>query len=542
MSSILTSILLLACAPDSSVEPAVSVQEASLRSAPFTSVAGGFQSLRDPVLLALQPQEDAAGNTPLGGAVVDLDADGWLDVVGLSSTAGPMLWFAGSYGALEVGRDLGVDFEPLGSVASIHSCDLDADGGPELILAGVEGLGIYSMDAAGALEAWEHGIDWVAGDTHLHVACRDLDLDGDLDLWFTGFGEQYGFYEPDGSGGLLPNVSGAYNQLWLGDGEGGFTAAEGALTADRGATMHSLWFWLDGAPVLLESVDHVYSPGSHPDNRPTRLYGWDGEQWVLERELGPQVVAPMGAAMLEWDGRQVLVQSEIGQPSVEAVTSAGGAIQSYAAGAVLGCMADVESDAVSGVNWSVLAVDLAGSGAPQDLLLSTGNLSALEFDLGGIQQSDQRSRLYRGEDCAVSDFDALHGEPSEAESRGMARGDLNNDGIPDVVVFNTNEPPYVLYGEGTEASRLVVELEDLRSNNRQGVGARVSVFLPTGEVIESTLDPSGVGSYSASQPALFMGMGAHEEIEKIEVSWADGGGDCFEGPFPAHARLKLMRL
>jgi hypothetical protein len=114
-----------------------------------------------------------------------------------------------------------------------------------------------------------------------------------------------------------------------------------------------------------------------------------------------------------------------------------------------------------------------------------------------------------------------------ASARGMAYGDLFNDGHLDVVVNNMDAPPSLLRnvvqnGNHWIAFRLVGAgaTAGKRGSPRDGVGA--AVFVTAGG-IRQRADVFAGGSYaSSSDQRPHFGLGKATKIDKIEIRWPDG--------------------
>ncbi len=107
--------------------------------------------------------------------------------------------------------------------------------------------------------------------------------------------------------------------------------------------------------------------------------------------------------------------------------------------------------------------------------------------------------------------------------RGLAFGDLNNDGWMDAVVTVLGGHPLVLMNRGGKLHWLTITLRGTRSN-RDGLGARVRV---NGQTRFATT----AGSYlSANDKRLHFGLG-DSDIATVDVSWPSG----------AHQTLKDVR-
>ena len=61
-----------------------------------------------------------------------------------------------------------------------------------------------------------------------------------------------------------------------------------------------------------------------------------------------------------------------------------------------------------------------------------------------------------------------------------------------------------------------------RRANRQGLGARVRVYLADGRTLDNHAT-TAVGYGSASEPLVRFGLGASDRVKKLEVHWPGGG-------------------
>ena len=105
-------------------------------------------------------------------------------------------------------------------------------------------------------------------------------------------------------------------------------------------------------------------------------------------------------------------------------------------------------------------------------------------------------------------------------ARGLAVGDLDNDGRVDVVVTTNGGPAYVLHNEtATPNHWLSLNLVGHKSN-RDGIGAVVKV-VTKGCTQYTTVSTSG--SYlSSSDKRAHFGLGMATVADRIEIRWPSG--------------------
>lgn len=105
-------------------------------------------------------------------------------------------------------------------------------------------------------------------------------------------------------------------------------------------------------------------------------------------------------------------------------------------------------------------------------------------------------------------------------SRGMAVGDIYNDGRVDAVVNTNGGPAHILRNQTAGQNHwLTLKLVGHKSN-RDGIGAEVKVVTPQGA---QWVTVTTAGSYlSSSDPRPHLGMGANRMAENVQIHWPSG--------------------
>ncbi len=105
--------------------------------------------------------------------------------------------------------------------------------------------------------------------------------------------------------------------------------------------------------------------------------------------------------------------------------------------------------------------------------------------------------------------------------RGLATGDFNRDGRPDLVVTQVARPPIILINQTHQLGRaLAVRLEGV-ATNRTAIGARVEIW-HEGKPLATQLQVPVRGYYSQSSSEWIVGLPLSIETVTIKVSWPDG--------------------
>jgi hypothetical protein len=105
-------------------------------------------------------------------------------------------------------------------------------------------------------------------------------------------------------------------------------------------------------------------------------------------------------------------------------------------------------------------------------------------------------------------------------ARGVAFGDLDNDGFLDVAINCNNEPAVLLRNTGNGNHWLSINTVGSRSN-RDGIGARIRIVSESG--LQQWARVSTASSYlSASDKRVHFGLGADRAVRLLEITWPSG--------------------
>ena len=191
--------------------------------------------------------------------------------------------------------------------------------------------------------------------------------------------------------------------------------------------------------------------------------------------------------------------------------------------------AGVALPALPWVKWGTAFVDFDNDGW-LDLITVSGHVypqvDALPSGGGYREPKILQLNQKDGTFCDASD----QAGPALMErrvSRGLAAGDLFNDGNVDVVIGDIDGAPMILRNHGVPGRHWVsFELAGARSN-RLALNARISVtaggMTQTGEV------HSGGSYLSQNDLRLHFGLGTADRIDSVTIHWPSGKGETITG-------------
>jgi tetratricopeptide (TPR) repeat protein len=110
--------------------------------------------------------------------------------------------------------------------------------------------------------------------------------------------------------------------------------------------------------------------------------------------------------------------------------------------------------------------------------------------------------------------------------RGLAVGDLDNDGLPDLVIVAEGQPLAYFHNRGPAGHFATFQLEGAApGSNRDAVGARLTITASGHRQVAQRV--GGSSFLSANDGRLHFGLGQATRLETIEVRWPSGHVDRY---------------
>ncbi len=503
------------------------------------------------------PRKQLPETSSGGVGLLDYDGDGWLDVYFIQGgpfppdpehpNSGDRLYRNQGDGRfVDVTERAGLARVARGYGHGIAVGDYDNDGDADVFVTRWRSYALYRNRGDGTFEdATESSGLGGPRDWPTSAAWADLDNDGDLDLYVCHYlewdAEHPRLCKPQGTDDdnrleyctprqfralpdhLFRNDNGRFVDVST---VAGITAAD---TEGRGFGVVAADVDNDGRVDLFVANDTTANFLFHNEG------GLKFTECALSAGVGSNAnggfQAGMGAACGDLDGD--------GQPDLF-VTNFYGESTTYYHN--LGGMFE---DATKAVGLAAPSRYLLGFGI---VLFDANNDGYLDVMTANGHVNDERPRfpyempaqlLVSGPQHKLKDVSATSGPPWQAlrVARGLAAGDLDNDGLVDALLIAQNAPAAWFHNQSKGGHFLTLRLEGTMSN-RDAVGARVEVITSAGR--RHVAQRLGGGSFqSASDGRLHFGLGSSESIRSVEVRWPSGRVDRFQKLQLDHAyRLK----
>jgi hypothetical protein len=180
------------------------------------------------------------------------------------------------------------------------------------------------------------------------------------------------------------------------------------------------------------------------------------------------------------------------------------------------------------LGWGTMFLDVDNDGWP-DLLLVNGHVYP-EVDKNNLGSNYEEPRiLYHNlGKGAFADISAGAGPgiSARASSRGLAIGDLWNDGRISAVITNLNTLPSLLVNQVRSANHWIGIRTVGTKSNRDGIGARISVTAGTRTLVDEVR--SGSSYNSSSDMRVHFGLGSATKVNSVQVRWPSGLQEHFD--------------
>ena len=180
------------------------------------------------------------------------------------------------------------------------------------------------------------------------------------------------------------------------------------------------------------------------------------------------------------------------------------------------------------LGWGTMFFDFDNDGWP-DLILANGHVYP-EVDKYHLGSSFQEPRiLYHNEgNGTFTDVSATAGPgiTTAASSRGLAVGDLWNNGRLSVVISNMSARPSLLVNDVHYNNHWIAFKAVGTRSNRDGIGVKLTVKLGKRVLVDEVR--SGSSYISNSDMRVHFGLGAATRIDSLQVRWPSGLVEQFE--------------
>lgn len=418
-----------------------------------------------------------------GAAVGDYDNDGWPDLL-VTCFGGVVLYRNhqdGTFSDMTSAAGLGAD---NGWATGAAFGDYDGDGWPDLFVAHYVELHLDNLPAFGSRETCRYlGLEVQCGPRGLKGAPDNL-YHNNRNGTFTDVSRKAGVADDEGRYGLTA-VWSDFN----GDGKLDLLVAN-----DAGA---NYLYEGDGTGKFIESG---FTSGI--------AYNQDGKpQANMGIALGDYLHTGRNSVLLtHFDNEYAAFYRNDGEAGFTDVSSPSGVLK-----ATRGL-----------VQWGDAFVDFSNSGWPDAFLVSGHVVPQVDTLPQGPKYREPKVLLLNQRNGTFKDISQATGPAIQIAqvSRGLAVGDLFNDGKIEAVIENLEGQPMILRPQGGEQNHWISFQLDGTKSGSLALNARVRVTAGTlvqmGEVFSG-------GSYlSQNDLRVHFGLGKYDRADRVQVIWPGG--------------------
>jgi hypothetical protein len=404
--------------------------------------------------------------------------------------------------------------------------DYDNDGYEDLYVTAYGGNKLYHNNGDGTFTDVTETAGVAGNGWSTSAAWVDLDNDGFLDLvvlrylqwdfadiWCGEHREGYRSYcHPDTFPAITPLV-------YHNDGKGHFTEVSQKIGFTKPAK---------GLGVALADYDHDGNIDLYfaNDSMVEHLYHNKGNGQFEEIGLASQVAvdddgrtyAGMGVDFADYnnDGWPDLVVTDLANQRYALYTNEHDGTFSYSS-----FVTGFAKITMPHSGWGVRFLDYDNDGW-KDLLVAQGHdLDTVELNYPNLRYKEPML-LVRNTGKSFIDVSAESGAAFQNRwlGRGMAIGDIDNDGRIDAVVTTNDGPIHVLHNETRTSNHwLILHLVGHKSN-RDAIGAQVKIQTLKGAQFATVTTAS---SYlSSSDKRVHFGLGPESSVQSLEIRWPSG--------------------
>ena len=495
-----------------------------------------------------------------GTAVFDCDDDGFLDVATINGSSVENFKKGGDlfvtlYHQVDGAKTKTPKFENITTAANltrkgwgmgITAVDFDGDGNLDLFATGFNGNAVYRGKGGCKFEdvTEKTGLKGIGFQTG--AAWADYDRDGDLDVFVAGYVSLdlnnlpvFGSSKTCAYKGIRVQcgprgLPGERDYFYRNKGDGTFNEiAEKIGVADKdkyfglGVTFgdYDNDGWLDLYVADDSSPNYLYK-----NNRDGTFSDVSFETGTSYSGAGEEQ-GSMGVSVADYDNDGNLdifvTNFESEQNTLYRNLGNKGFLD-------VAAVAGVAQPGKPFVGWGTSLTDFDNDGW-LDLLVVNGHvypqmeLAKSETTLGFRQPLLLQRNTGDGKFEDISKASGLRDLPTFS-ARGAAFGDLNNDGLVDVVITNLGDKPTVLLNTSENTNQKITVKLVQNGGNKDAIGARVTLKTGKRSMIQEV--QAGASYLSQSDFKLHFGFGKDEKIDSVEIRWSDGKVEKISGVQP----------
>jgi hypothetical protein len=184
--------------------------------------------------------------------------------------------------------------------------------------------------------------------------------------------------------------------------------------------------------------------------------------------------------------------------------------------------AQISQASLAYVAWGTGFVDVDNDGWP-DIFIANGHVyPQVDTIKEGARYREPFFLHLNKHDGTFEDASAASGltDLPLASRRGVAFGDIWNDGAIDALVLNVGEPPTLLRNHLANGNHWAEFKLEGRKSNRAAIGSRLTIR--AGKLVQFNEVRGGASYLSQNDLRLHFGLGSNTKIDSIEISWPSG--------------------
>lgn len=223
------------------------------------------------------------------------------------------------------------------------------------------------------------------------------------------------------------------------------------------------------------------------------------------------------AADYDGDGRQDVIITALSNETYPLYRNAGELVFDFVTQS-----SGVAQITILGAGWGIKFTDADNDGRRDVFVAQSHVLDTIEKTTSFLKYK-QPPLLMRNTEKGFQNVSLAAGAAFEKDlaARGLAVGDLDNDGDADVVIAQNDGAAVILKNNGTKNNWLGFDLRGGTKSASRGEGAKIVVTDASGK--KQTFETSGAGSYlSANDVRVVAGLGASNSVKAVEIRWSSG--------------------